>query len=97
MQLSETKTELTAVTEQRDRLAEALGEIKRTEPANHNGDLFYPRYTEDGDWAGDEPVDPYGLLAFIYPRISEALQSLNQNPKDQERTASPESDCSHSA
>jgi hypothetical protein len=65
---------------------EALEEIKRTEPANHNGDLFYPRYTEDGDWAGDEPVDPYGLLAFIYPRINEALQSLttknDETPKE---------------
>ena len=77
-ELADMTARLTTITEQRDELEKALGEIKRTEPANYNGDLFYPRYTEDGDWAGDEPVDPYGLLAFIYPRISEALQSLNQ-------------------
>tara|TARA_R110000868_G_scaffold67241_1_gene199781 strand:- start:262 stop:633 length:372 start_codon:yes stop_codon:yes gene_type:complete len=61
---------------QRDTLAEALDKIKQSEPANHNGDLFYPRYTEDGDYAGDEPVNPLSLLAFIYPTATEALQSL---------------------
>jgi hypothetical protein len=68
--------ELAEARQQRETLAEALREIKESEPANHNGELFYPRYSQDGDWIGDEPVDPLSLLAFIYPRAVEALAAV---------------------
>lgn len=78
----ELETELAEAREQRDTLVEALREIKESEPANHNGELFYPRYSPDGDWIGDEPVNPFSLLAFIYPRAWEALAAVKGGYND---------------
>jgi len=72
----EQQREIEEIKQQRDTLAEALREIKNSEPANHNGELFYVRYTPDGDYAGEEQVNPLSLLAFIYPRVSEELAAL---------------------
>lgn len=67
---------------ERDALWEALKDMKRTEPANHNGDLFYPRYTQDGDYAGEEPVDPLALLSQLYSMIYHALVSVKAAGKE---------------
>lgn len=62
--------------EQRDRLAEALKSMLENQPAMINGDLFYPRYTPDGDDAGEEYVNPLSLIFELYGRMQEALAAV---------------------
>jgi hypothetical protein len=58
-------------------LRDALEKIIRAQPSTEGGGCFYPRHDGDGEYIGEENVDP---LSVIYGMAQIASESLAQVP-----------------
>jgi hypothetical protein len=56
------RDEVEALKAERDRLREALQEVLDQQPCTLNGSCFYPQLSGDGDYLGEQYVDPLSVI-----------------------------------
>lgn len=62
---------------QRDLLRATLEQIIQNCPAIFSGTCFYPMYDGDGEYIGEQYVDPVSILGGMVQIASEALEQIN--------------------
>lgn len=60
---------------------EALEAMIHKEPATLNGECFYPMHDGDGEYIGEQQVDPLALLGDVMTDARQALARIDELTK----------------